>query len=136
MNRPAMIAGAVSLLLAIAAAGFLLFLPCAVKSVKWTSTGGEQPKVEESCSSLLESQGNGVVLFTMLPVALAALTLAFVALKSRVGAWISVALAFIYALISMASIGMFFFPSVVAMTVSASLLARRRGGPLETQPTS
>jgi hypothetical protein len=141
MNRAATIAAVAGLVLALVATGFLLFLPCAVKSVEGTtslSTGETETKTETktTCSSLLEANGAGILIFTLLPVMLAALALLFVAMSSRLGIWICTTVAFLLIGLSIFSIGAFYFPSLVAMALAAVLLPVRRGGPLEAEPTS
>lgn len=133
MNRAAMIAAVVSLLLALVAAGFLLFMPCSVKSIEGTtSLDTGETRTKTTCKSLLESQGTGILVFTMLPVMLATLTLVFVAVRSRIGVWIATTAAFLLIGVSILSIGAFYFPSLVAMVLAAVLLTARRGGHLES----
>ena len=101
MKREATVAAITSLLLAVAAAGYLLFGPL----------------------SLVAREGPSVIGPIALPVILAGLCVLFSRLGLRNGIWICAALAPLFSVISIFSIGLFFFPAAILMVLSAVILS-------------
>jgi hypothetical protein len=114
----------VSLSLTVIAAMTLLFISSGERCVTRSGAGVGAGESGTSCSSttLLESQGPGVIGILLVPVAIAALPVAAGRHKSaRVLRAISATVLLGFALLGMLSIGLFYLPATLAMVAAASL---------------
>jgi hypothetical protein len=121
----ARVVAAVSLALAITAAVALLFMSSGERCISRAGSGQPETTV---CSSttLLESQGSGVIGILIVPVALAGVpVLAGRHRNARALRAICAAVLLGFVLLGLFSIGLFFVPSMLAMVVAASLEDRR-----------
>lgn len=137
-----MVVATLSLLLATAAASFLVFAPCIYRGVRSTQklgVGGGSSQQEEFCASLIEVSGVGVVTVVAIPVALAAIAalssmvglrgavstlgVSTVALRrgTRTGVWLSAVLALLFSVATGFSIGLFYMPASLGLLVAATL---------------
>jgi hypothetical protein len=141
-QKASAVGATVSLVLAAAAASFLLFAPCTYRGVRATEevgVGGGSSHQEEFCASLIEANGVGVVIPVAIPVALAAIgalssMVGIRAAVSRVGVrmlvlrlgmrtvvWISAVLSLLFSVATGFSIGLFYMPASLGLLVAAIL---------------
>jgi hypothetical protein len=125
-QRTAFVLTVASLVLTLGAGTALLFLATGERCVSRSVTTGRgdievSPTTCES-TTLLESQGTGVIGILLIPVAIAAFPLLLSATsKVRLARGASAAVLFGFALLGMFSIGLFYVPAALAMVGAASI---------------
>ncbi len=122
-------AARISLVLAVAAALAVLFLPLGRSETERAVAPGVEPLVETGSTNLLAEEGPAVVALAAFPVILAAVPL--VGERFRPGSRglriVATVFLWLFVAVGLASIGWFYLPSAVAMTFAAA--ARGRGEP-------
>jgi hypothetical protein len=115
-----------AVVLAVAAAGWLAAWPCFYRGVSASGAPGGPVRTRLFCDSLIGENGTWVIWLLLLPVALSLVA----ALASRAGirpaAWACAIVALAFCVLSAFSIGAFYLPSAIAMTVAAATARRRR----------
>jgi hypothetical protein len=130
MPESGSLAARFALILAVVAALGVLFLPLGVYVEAVPVTPGEPAPAEEPDvirrTNLLQEEGPRVIVLAAFPVLLAAAP--FVGERFRPGSRalriVAAVFLWLFVLVGLASIGLFFAPSAIAMTLAA--LARRR----------
>jgi hypothetical protein len=120
------LAARISLVLAVVAAAAVLFLPLGRSATVESVSPGEAPAQEEvGSTNLLAEQGPTVVVLAAFPVLLAAVPV--VGERFRPGSRglriLGAVFLWLFVIVGLASIGWFYAPSAIAMTVAAA--ARR-----------
>ncbi|HEX2192032.1 MAG TPA: hypothetical protein VHH09_02475, partial [Acidimicrobiales bacterium] len=108
-------AAALSLTLAIGASAALALLPTGSKTV---AVRADEPVSEVTHESLLEHEGGSVLVVLAVPVLAAALG-AVTAPGHRRARIVSAVLVWAFSILGAASIGLFYVPAALAMTVAA-----------------
>jgi hypothetical protein len=125
---PGSLAARISLVLAVAAAVAVLFLPLGRSSTVGSVAPGEPAPLEEVRSTnLLAEEGPMVVALAAFPVLLAAIPL--VGERFRPGSRglriVAAVFLWMFVAVGLASIGWFYLPSAIAMTFAAAARLRR-----------
>jgi hypothetical protein len=117
------LAAATSLALSLGASLFFAFYPAMEGSVTITPIGNEIGQVKTHRATLLEEQGWQAVVALTIPVLLAALPFALRhSYYRRVSLWISAIGLVAFTVAGLLSIGLFYFPSTLAMCLAALCL--------------
>jgi hypothetical protein len=119
-----------ALILAVVAAVAVLFLPLGRAVTSTPATPGEPaPPPQESSTNLLEEEGPWAVALVAFPVLVAAVPMVGERLRpgSRALRVVAAVALWLFVVLGLASIGWFFAPSAIAMTLAA--IARRRRAP-------
>ena len=112
------VAARASLLLAFAASTAFVFLPTTTR-VTATGPGSASPPVTTH-RTLLEHEGSGVFVVLAVPVAVAALgAVAGAAHGTRLARGLSASLLWVFTALGAASVGLFYAPAALVMTVAA-----------------
>jgi hypothetical protein len=137
MERPQMpdsgtLATRASLILAVVAAVAVLSLPLVQTAFVRRGSAGQEQQITRS-TSLLEEEGPLAIALVAFPVVVAAIPMVGERLRpgSRALRVVAAVALWLFVLVGLASIGWFFAPSAIAMTLAA--LARRRRAP-EPEP--
>jgi hypothetical protein len=115
---PAALAAAVSIWLAVA--------PCTYRGTTMTATSDGVTRVSETCASLVETNGAGVLGVLAVPPLLAAATGAAAYARRRGVAWVLAIALLVLCIIAGFSIGMLYLP--VALVLLAVLVVDSRPG--------
>lgn len=128
MPDSGVLAARMSLILAVVAAAAVLFLPLGRAVPSGPTAPGEPAGAsgQETSTTLLKQEGLVAVALVAFPVLVAALPMAGDRLRpgSRALRVVAAAALWLFVLVGLASIGWFFAPSAIAMTLAA--VARRR----------
>ena len=123
-GRPGLVA-VWSAVLALAAVVALVLVPTGT-GVTYSSTSDGSETVVEERTRLLDEEGLGVLGVLAIPVLFAVSGAALgIALRSRVPLAVAAGLLWTFSLLALFSIGIFFVPAAVAMTMAASLRQER-----------
>lgn len=131
INRLAKWLALAAVVCTLAAFLFLALYPCSVRSVssRATSEGGREvqaPIVETTCSSLLGSQGLGILVLLGIPVALALIGVVGLRLRQPLVVWFAALTTMVFAVLTGFSVGLFFFPAGGLLIASA--ITQHAGG--------
>jgi hypothetical protein len=116
-----------SLILAIVAAGAVLFLPLGRAVTTQPAEPGKRAPEQVSSTTLLEEEGPRAVALVAFPVLVAAVPMVGDRLRpgSRVLRVVAAVALWLFVVVGLASIGWFFAPSAIAMTLAALSRSRR-----------
>jgi len=102
-----------------------LTLPVYTGTTASVACAGCEVVFETSTRTLVEVNGAGVLVVVALPLVIALLiTFALWRRASRVGAWVLVALLWLFTLLAIASIGVFVAPAALLLTVAVAIDSR------------
>ncbi|GAA3740683.1 hypothetical protein GCM10022225_24940 [Plantactinospora mayteni] len=120
-----------ALLLAVAVGALLLFLPVVTGVQSSTLGNGPNPMIEvrEVRQSLVQAEGWGVALLFLVPVLFCAMPLLGTGAARLPLAIAAVVLLGLGVLVSLASLGLFYLPSLVLLVVAAVRMSRRAAAP-------
>lgn len=123
--RPGLVA-VWSAVLALAAVVALVLVPMGT-SVSFSSTPDGSESIVEERTRLLDEEGVGVLKVLAIPVLLAITGAALgIALRSRAPLAVAAGLLWTFALLSLLSIGIFFVPTALAMTIATAFGSKDR----------
>ena len=130
--RSSTVAGALSVILALAASLWLAFWPTFYQGVE--AKPDSQGTVRTS-ASLIEVNGYWVALLLLIPVALAvagllaARAVDYRRSKGKLAVWAPAAMSLLFCFVGLFSIGLLYIPSAGALVATAVLASRRPGTP-------
>ena len=130
--RSSTVAGALSVILALAASLWLAFWPTFYQGVE--AKPDSQGTVRTS-ASLIEVNGYWVALLLLIPVVLAVAGLLagraadYRRFKGKLAVWAPAAMSLLFCFAGLFSIGLFYIPSAGALVATAVLASRRPGTP-------
>ena len=131
-HRAALAAAAAALMLAVAASLAWLFVPTG-RYVSGSVDSAGQVEVTSGSTTLVESEGAGVIALLAIPVVVFGLALAVASYPQRRRVWIWVAsTTTVGALVTGFSIGLFYLPAVALLWVAVAL---ERSGPTRSTRT-
>ena len=109
---------------AVGAGAWLATNDCTYAGTRTTQDASGQTVTTEHCSSLIETNGSGVLVVLAFPVVFAVVGLLGVRKRNRVATWTSVLLLGALCVLGLATVGLFYLPSLVLL-VSASAISPR-----------
>jgi len=83
----------------------------------------------ELCSSLVETNGAGVLVVLAFPVVFAAVALLGVRTRNRVTIWTSALLMGAFCVLGLATVGLFYLPALLLLVTTAAISPRRDNAP-------
>jgi hypothetical protein len=117
---------AAAVLLALLAAVALALWPCAYQGIEAQDVTGGAAEQGRVCATMVEANGIGVIGVLAVPVLLAGTGLAAVLAGWRAVQWIVIVVLAAFCLLSLASVGLFYVPTAVALIVATAGGAVRR----------
>jgi hypothetical protein len=121
----ATIFAAVSLALAVAASVWLVVWPCAYQGVSASAPGASAASVHTTCASVIDVNGSRIFVLVAIPIMLTSIALVAMRFGVRL---VVVPIAIVYlalCVLALASIGLFYAPSAIALLAAAFTRPRR-----------
>jgi hypothetical protein len=133
-TRTTALAAVASLVLSLAAAVGLALYPCAHQGIvaEAPELPGEPEQLRPVCASLIEADGVSVLAVLALPVLFAAVGALAVRTRRRAVLLAMLFASLLFCLVASASIGLFYVPSALTLTLAAMSWRREPGKAPET----